>query len=244
MSRHRLFVLQDLKKNQQVILDSEQAHYLRTVMRLSVGDCITLFNGDGAEYEAELHRLHKAEAGCTVKSCLEVETELSVGVHLIQCSNRSDRIETMLQKTTELGVASIQVSNSERSALKLNTNKLEQRMDRWQKIVVEASEQSQRVLVPEVCWRSRLNQVDIQGKGFILHPEAGVEQWAQFQACVVAGETVTLCIGPEGGWSLSDIAILEDLSCERLAFGARIMRTETAGPALMAAVQAIILSCG
>lgn len=242
MSRYRLFVPQDLTKNKEVSLGSEQAHYLRTVMRLSVGDRIVLFNGDGLEYEAELHRLHKTEAVCILQDGWNVEMELGVQVHLIQCANRSDRIETMLQKSTELGVASIQVSNSERSSLKLNPKKLQQRLERWQKIVIEASEQSQRAVVPQVDWCAQLKQVRVEGKAFILHPQAGVEQWMTFKSCVTAGETVTLCVGPEGGWSTRDLAALEALGCERLAFGSRIMRTETAGPALLAAIQALLLS--
>jgi len=241
MSHHRLFVSQALNQHQQIILDAEQAHYLRTVMRLAVGDLITLFNGDGMEYQAQLQCLHKAEAVCLIQKHKQIHTELGIDVHIVQCANRSDRIETVLQKATEMGMASIQVSNSERTTLKLNPKKLEQRLERWQKIIIEASEQSQRVVVPTVHWCPKISQIKIHGTAFILHPDATTQHWKQFQQCVHYQKPITLLIGPEGGWSCKDLAELEKKGAQPLSFGQRVMRTETAAPALLAAVQTLLL---
>ncbi|HXH63989.1 MAG TPA: RsmE family RNA methyltransferase, partial [Mariprofundaceae bacterium] len=150
MPTSRLFIDAAITPHQPVELAEEQAHYLRHVMRLKPGDRVILFNGKGGEYPAHIVELDRRHARCEPESFDPVERELACRIHVIQAANRSEKIETVLQKCTELGAASFQICTSERAAFRLESGKREARLQRWQRIVVEAAEQSGRTAVPTV----------------------------------------------------------------------------------------------
>ncbi len=234
----RLFLDTELQTGIPIAIPSGQAHYLRHVMRLSSGDQLTLFNGRGGEYTATIEKLAREHASCMPIKFSDVNRELPCRVHIIQCANKSEKIETVLQKATELGAASFQIANSERSQFKLGANKLDSRLERWQKIIIEAAEQSGRTALPELTWRPSLKEVAVPGKGFALHPEAAVP-WSSVREEIRLAPEITFAIGPEGGFSSRDLEILGKQGLSVLAFGPRVMRTETAAPALLAALQSL-----
>ncbi|HXH71653.1 MAG TPA: 16S rRNA (uracil(1498)-N(3))-methyltransferase [Mariprofundaceae bacterium] len=234
----RLYLPQPLQTGHPVTLPTEQAHYLRQVMRLHPGDPIILFNGEGGEYAARIEHLARDHSQCHIEEHIEVERELDCRIHVVQAACRSEKIETVLQKCTELGAASFQIVRSERSDLKLDDNKRASRLERWQKIIVEAAEQSGRTRVPEVNWRESLSAIEPAGLLFTLHPEAASDWFSSRDILATAGD-ITLAIGPEGGWSPADLQRLQTLKFQPLLFGSRIMRTETAAPALVAAIAAV-----
>ena len=215
------------------------AHYLRHVMRLHEGDLITIFNDHGGEYQASILQLAKHNPSCRIESYNDVSRELSLPIHIIQCANKSEKIETVLQKGTELGAASFQISNSQRSALKLSGIKLEKRMERWQRIIIEAAEQSERTHIPSLHWVAKLRDSRCFGCGYALHPHEAMP-WSAIRANIPQQQAMTFAVGPEGGWSHDDLKILQHLSFQSMTFGTRIMRTETAAPALLAATQALL----
>ncbi len=239
MPHCRIFLHSDLQTGQEVSLPADQGHYLRHVMRLGSGDEITIFNGKGGEFRGTISQLSKTHSSCFVGAHVDVDREMPVRVHIIQCANKSEKIETVLQKCTELGAASFQIANSERSQFKLVEKKLQARLDRWQKIVVEAAEQSERTAIPTLSWHPSLKTLQTFGKAYILHPEAAL-QWPEIKESVPAATDITFAVGPEGGWSRRDIEQLTGLGFETLMFGPRVMRTETAAPALTAAIQATL----
>ncbi|MDQ6978092.1 MAG: RsmE family RNA methyltransferase, partial [Ghiorsea sp.] len=168
-----------------------------------------------------------------------VNRELPCRVHIIQAANRSEKIETVLQKATEMGAASFQVVNSERATFNLPANKREKRLQRWQKIIIEAAEQSERTAMPKVTWHDKINQVKSSGKCFVLHPR-DAKLWQDIRHDLPQEKDMTLAIGPEGGWTHQELDYFQSQGFEPLCFGARVMRTETAAPALLAAVQAVL----
>lgn len=238
MSHCRIFLPQVLSLQSSVLIPGDTAHYLRHVMRLHEGDALTLFDGLGGEYEAQIEQLSKQHASCYITDFHDVCRELMTPIHIIQCANKSDKIETVLQKGTELGAASFHISNSQRSALKLTGMKLEKRLQRWQKIIVEAAEQSERTSVPELFWHDKLSDVPCLGLGYALHPHQA-KAWQAVRQDIVQASAISYAVGPEGGWSLDDLSLLRNIGFESMVFGTRIMRTETAAPALLAATQAI-----
>ena len=238
--RCRIYLQAELCLHAVVAFDAEQTRYLRQVMRLSAGDVITVFNGQGGEYGPELTVLAKNGGECRLQTLLNVDRELACRVHVIQAANKSEKIETVLQKATELGAASFQVVHSERATLKLPANKREKRLDRWQKIVVEAAEQAERTALPGVQWCEKLSDISMHGVGFVLHPRDALLWSAVRDEMAQMGE-VTIAVGPEGGWTNRDLQCLEEKGFQALVFGERIMRTETAAPALLAAIQAVAL---
>lgn len=207
-------------------------------MRLKQQDFITVFNGKGGEYTASIETLSRDHSSCFIHHYSDVQRELSCDVHIIQCCNRSDKIETVLQKGVELGAVSFHICNSERSALKLDGQKLEKRLQRWKKIIIEAAEQSGRTRIPTVQWYRQLDDIPELGLRLSLHPE-GSQHWLQLAPDIQVAREITLAIGPEGGWSEKDLTVLESKGFISLQFGQRILRTETAAPALLAAIQSI-----
>jgi 16S rRNA (uracil1498-N3)-methyltransferase len=239
MPHCRLFLNGDLQVGQEAEIPADQAHYLRHVMRMGSGDAVTLFNGRGGEYRATISKLSKSHSSCLIGEFVDLSREMPIRVHIIQCANKSEKIEAVLQKCTELGVASFQITSSERTQLKLIGKKLHSRLDRWQKIIIEAAEQSERTAIPSLAWCPSLKTLQPVGKAYTLHPEAA-EEWQEVKEQIATAADITLAIGPEGGWSRRDLETLSGLGFTPLIFGPRIMRTETAAPALTAAIQAIL----
>ncbi len=235
----RLYIKATLTAHATVAMDSEQTRYLRQVMRLQIGHAITVFNGLGGEYIAEIIQLEKDGGQCVLSEKIDANRELACRVHIIQAANRSEKIETVLQKATEMGAASFQIVNSERATLTLPSNKRDKRLERWQKIVIEAVEQSERTMVPNVQWLDKLLNLEKRGACFILHPRDAM-LWQDVRDDVVGAKDITLAVGPEGGWTNQELALLHDQGFQSLKFGDRIMRTETAAPALLAAIQAVL----
>ncbi|MDQ7004929.1 MAG: 16S rRNA (uracil(1498)-N(3))-methyltransferase [Ghiorsea sp.] len=235
----RIYVDAELAPDMLLNMDAGQMRYLRQVMRLQVGDNITVFNGKGGEYKAELTCLRKDGGQCRMIEFVDINRELPCHVHIIQAANRSEKIETVLQKATEMGAASFQIVSSQRATLNLPTNKRDKRILRWQNIVSEAAEQSERTAMPSVCWVDKLNAIETRGRCFILHPR-DAKLWQNIRSDIQSLDDITLAVGPEGGWSQQELEGLQLQGFEALMFGQRIMRTETAAPALLAAIQAVV----
>lgn len=234
----RLYIDADLAPGRAVELPEEQAHYLRQVMRLKCDDAVILFNGRGGEYPARVTALERRRACCEPEAFDAVDRELPCRIHIVQAANRSEKIETVLQKCTELGAASFQICASERAAFRLDASKRDARLTRWQRIIVEAAEQSGRTMVPDVRWVDALPEIAARGTAYALHPQ-GRTHWPAVRAGLATATEVSLAVGPEGGWSTRDLETLTTLGFSPLQFGSRILRTETAAPALSAALQAL-----
>jgi len=234
----RLYIQPPLTTEREITLDDEQGHYLRHVMRLRSGDPVILFDGKGGEHEAIIQHLGKSGAVCHIGKHIPVNREMSCKTHIIQAACRSEKIEVILQKGTELGATDFQIVRTERSALKLTGNKLEARLKRWQKIIIEAAEQSGRTRIPSLHWCHTLAEIYFTGHSYAMHPLA-TQTWAQARKDISQVDEIDFVVGPEGGFSKRDLDILTEMGCRALVFGPRIMRTETAAPALLAAIQAI-----
>jgi len=237
----RLFVNQKLCTGTSIELPDDQAHYLRSVMRLNTGQAIILFNGTGGEFHSRIEHLTRQHSSCLIESFADIDREMLSGVHIVQAACRSEKIDTVLQKATELGAASFQIVRSERSSLKLQGPKLAKRIQRWQKIIIEAVEQSGRTVVPAIQWRNSADEIHREGDCYCLHPDTE-NNWQQQRESIAKATDITLAIGPEGGWSNRDLEHLSHDGFQPLSFGPRVMRTETAAPALLAAVQAVSAS--
>ena len=235
----RLFIEHDLHPGHSIELPADQGYYLRSVMRHVVGDPVILFNGSGGEYHGCIDTLTKQSSSIHVESFSDINREMACRVHIVQAACRSEKIDSILQKGTELGAASFHIVRSERSSLKLDGARLNKRMERWQKIIIEAAEQSERTALPTLSWQDRLTHAPVDGLCYTLHPEASTS-WTVEKSSILTARDITLAVGPEGGWSHQDIETLKAQGFKNLTFGPRIMRTETAAPALLAAIQSLI----
>lgn len=230
----RLYVDLPLALNGQVELDDDSGHYVRTVLRLKKDDTIILFNGNGGEYTCVLSEASRKTVSITVKSWCERSVESPLQITLGLGVSRGDRMDLSVQKAVELGANQITPLMTERCVVQFKEKKL-QRLQHWQKIIQHAAEQSGRTVLPELTNVAALqNWVGSQrGLKVFLDPYADMTL-AQLQPDDMK---VTLLTGPEGGFTDQERNIAKTAGFIPIRLGCRILRTETAAIAALAAVQ-------
>ncbi|MEQ1557396.1 MAG: 16S rRNA (uracil(1498)-N(3))-methyltransferase [Methyloglobulus sp.] len=231
----RLYVPLALATNGQVELDDDSGHYLRSVLRLKKDDSIILFNGKGGEFKCVLDEVSRKSVRVNVQSCSERSVESPLHITLGLGISRGDRMDLSVQKAVELGVNTITPIMAERCVVQFKGEKKQQRLQHWQKIVQHATEQSGRTVVPELAEVDFLqNWVSIQqGLKIFLDPYADMAL-NQLQPDKMK---VTLLAGPEGGFTDQERTIAKASGFIPVSLGSRILRTETASIAALAAVQ-------
>ncbi len=235
----RLYTPQPLASGATVTLDPRAAGHCARVLRMRAGDAIVLFNGEGGEYQARLETVNRREVRAEVGRFDAVSRESSLRVTLYQALARGERMDYALQKAVELGVAAVVPVLTRRCVVQLDAQKRERRMAHWAGVVTSACEQSGRTRLPALHPPMTLAQVLETGGGndtqlrLVLDPEAqeGLSQLAN------NSDEVDLLIGPEGGLDTAEIAACRAAGFTPLRFGPRVLRTETAGAAVIAALQ-------
>ncbi|RZZ90856.1 16S rRNA (uracil(1498)-N(3))-methyltransferase [Pseudoxanthomonas winnipegensis] len=235
----RVHVEAALAPGHEVALPEDAAAHLARVLRLREGDACVLFNGDGHDYPARLVSLDKRQVRARIEAAQPLQNESPLRIVLLQGIARGEKMDLILQKATELGVARILPVDSERSEVKLSGERLHKRLAHWQGVVVAACEQSGRARVPEVASPQALiaaaAALPDDTLRLLLDPQ-GAHALSTLQA--PASQRVVIAIGPEGGWSPRDRQALEAAGFQGLRLGPRVLRTETAGLAAIAALQA------
>lgn len=239
MKPPRLYLPTTLAAGALVALDANAFNHAVRVLRLRVGDALTLFDGHGGEYVAELVAVERRAATARVLAARAREAESPLRVVLAQGVSKGERMDYTLQKAVELGVAAVQPLLAERSVVQLDGERLARRVEHWQGVLVAACEQSGRNRVPPLAAPARLGDWLAAGGGeglrLLLDPQAGTG----LRALPAPGGAVTLLIGPEGGLGDGEIAAATAAGWQGVHLGPRVMRTETAGVAALAALQAL-----
>lgn len=235
----RVFVDTALAPGATVTLSETAAGHLLRVLRLGVGDGCVLFNGDGRDYDARIVGAGKRDASVDVLAARELANESPLRIVLLQALARGEKMDWIVQKATELGVAALAPVASERGEVKLDGERADKRTAHWRSVAIAACEQSGRARVPDIATPQPLAQalgaLPPRARGFTLDPQADTSI-ATLQ--LDAREDVVIAIGPEGGWSAGDLALLRGAGFAGLRLGPRVLRTETAGLAAIAALQA------
>jgi len=212
-------------------------------LRLRTGDAITLFNGDGSEWSAVLGTISKRGTEAEVRRRETVSRESPLEIHLLQGVCAGDRMDLVLQKATELGVASIQPLITTRSIVRLSSERQEKRESHWQNVVIAACEQCGRNSVPTVAASRNLNDyfstLPAGGLRLLLSPEGT----SRLRDLPPPAQPIHVLIGPEGGLAPDERRLALDLGFVALRFGPRTLRTETAPLAALAAMQALWGDC-
>ena len=212
------------------------------VLRLRRGDPVVLFNGEGGEFSAELTRVSRGDASARVISRQTPERESPIAIALAQCVSSGDRMDATLQKSTELGVSRIVPIASERSVVSLSRDRADRRVTHWRNVVIAACEQCGRNHVPEVTaiidFPAFLSQEAGNGLRLLLAPDAE-RDLKQLEP----PNRVTLLVGPEGGLAPEERQRAEESGFVPVRFGPRVLRTETASLATIAAMQALWGDC-
>jgi 16S rRNA (uracil1498-N3)-methyltransferase len=240
MHRTRLFLRETLTPNSELHLGADPTRYLGRALRLKAGDQIIVFNGQGGEYVATIVSIAKSTCVLAIGERIETATESPLKIHLVQGISRGERMDFVVQKATELGVKRITPILTDHGVVKLDEDRGLKRRDHWQKIAASACEQSGRVRPPLVdvpvhfkSWfGNRTKDADID---LILRPDAHVA----LTSIPAPATKICMLIGPEGGFSDNEYDDAEVAGCTAVTLGPRILRTETAAVAAIAAAQSM-----
>lgn len=237
MRQSRIYTSQPLLSAERVELSGPAGHYIARVLRLSKGDPVILFNGDGRDYSAEISEIQSQRVAVRMIGSTIPANESPLKITLVQAVCRGERMDYALQKATELGVFCIQPLISQRVEVRLDETRQDKRLAHWQGVVISACEQSGRAVVPEVKTPLSMTQwLATTGKtlSLVLDP-CSDKRLADLS---IEGVSIAILIGPEGGFTGEEV----DRACASgvvaVSLGPRVLRTETAGPAAIAVLQA------
>jgi 16S rRNA (uracil1498-N3)-methyltransferase len=221
-----------------VALPEAQSLRLLRVLRLGVGDSCVLFNGDGNDYPSVLRSTARRNAEFEVLSVQPVHNESPLRLELVQGIARGEKMDLILQKATELGVAAIHPVFTERTEVRLDAERMDKRVQHWRGVIESACEQSGRARLPALSPPRGLGEHLSASGGealrLVLDPHEGVAL-SSLQAA--SSTTVVLLVGPEGGLGERDLLATRQAGYRGMRLGPRILRTETAGLAALAALQ-------
>ncbi|CAM3974071.1 16S rRNA (uracil(1498)-N(3))-methyltransferase [Staphylococcus schweitzeri] len=232
----RYFLNQNADESQRFfITKKEDIHHITNVMRNSVGNKIILTFKDQSVYTCEIVEISNEGIAVSLLEKQNINTELPVDVTICSGLIKADKYEWLLQKATELGASSFIAVSMERSIVKLNDSKVAKKIERWQKIIKEAAEQSYRLAIPSIQFESNLNMIydTIDNYDYVLiayEEQAKDGELSNFKQTLQQfkpQDKVLMIFGPEGGLSEREIAIFNN-SSTIVGLGPRILRAETA----------------
>ena len=236
----RIYIDQSLRAGRDVLLPEQAGEHVARVLRLERGHPLILFNGDGCEYDAALASLAKRAVTAEVQAVREVDREAPLQLTLAQGIARGEKMDWILQKATELGISRFVPIVTERTEVKLDEDRAERRLAHWTSVMAGACEQSGRTRLPALEPPQRLDRWlgalgDAAALRLALIPDGSL----QLRKLPQMENGAILVVGPEGGLSDHDVAMLTQTGFRGLRLGPRILRTETAGLAALAALQTI-----
>lgn len=236
----RLYLDAELQPQARLPLTKEQAHYALTVLRLKNGAQIEAFDGRGNLAFGHLEHTSRRSADFIIDKVIQDSKESPINTVLVQGISRGDRMDYSIQKAVELGVTAIQPIFTERCEVKLPGEKLEKRRQQWQSIVINACEQNGRNTVPTILpIVSFQDWLKTQESNYclVLDPYAkdGLARLTQPSI----DTPIHLLIGPEGGLTDSEVSQATQAGATAIRLGPRVLRTETAGPTVLAVLQAL-----
>lgn len=234
----RFFCPGPLGADTELTLPREVAHHAERVLRLGVGDALVLFDGSGAEFHGVLTAVG-AQARVRLSGRAAPLRESPLQLTLVQALASGDKMDWVIQKAVELGVAAVIPVAAERSVLKLAGERAEKRLAHWRQVVVSACEQCGRNQVPEVAEVVSLGSYLARHGGSILRLQLEPQAGQRLAALPPPAGPVHLLVGPEGGWSEGELAAAHKAGCTPIRLGPRVLRTETAGIAVISALQTL-----
>jgi 16S rRNA (uracil1498-N3)-methyltransferase len=229
-------------------LPKETAAHIAKVLRARSGDELVLFNGDGREWSGSIESVRGNRVAAVIGSPREVDSESRLAVTLVQCVPRGEKMDIVVQKATELGVARIVPVTSQRSVVRLDERQAHSKRAHWQAVAVSACEQCGRVRLPSIEGPAPLlhylgQLAPTDQCRWVLEPEisakahGGNALGTGMQARPLS--QVQIAVGPEGGFAQDELEAFRIAGFRRLALGPRVLRTETAAIAAIVWLQTL-----
>ena len=233
----RVFCDMTLGPGAQFALVPDAAQHVSRALRLKTGDSIVVFDGRGGEYDAALTRVDRDRVDVKVGGWRDTDREPTIPLGLVQGLPEADKMDWIIQKAVELGVSWVQPVVCERSVVRIAGERAERRAAHWKRVAIAACEQSGRNVVPEVravvpftTWIATA----AQASRWMLLPHAPA-----LTAHAPPQGPIELVVGPEGGFSDRELDLAQTTGCESVSLGPRVLRTETAPLAALAAMHAL-----
>lgn len=241
MRNPRIYTPQRLSLGACIDLEPQASLHLSKVLRFNVGDSVTVFNGQGGQFQSRISTISKKHVTLELIEFQELNLESPLACHIAVSLSKGDKVDWIVQKATEMGVLSITPMLSEHCDIKLNAERFAKKQKQWQAIAVSACEQSGRNVVPEVKPLCKFAQWLAEDVTKIICEPRATQSFSTF----LAGQHSALhfAFGPEGGFSEQELQLAKQHSATLLTFGPRVLRAETAPIAILGAAQALWGDC-
>lgn len=235
---YHFFVSPDQIGESRIVIRGKDVNHIKNVLRMKPGEPVLISNGIDRDYHCEIESVTSEEVTASILSVDEEGTELPARLYLFQGLPKSDKMELIVQKAVELGVYQVIPVATKRAVVKLDAKKEEAKVKRWNSIAESAAKQSKRIIIPEVTGVMTLPEafafagnLDVNLIPF-EHAE-GMEGTRKELARIKPGMSVGIFIGPEGGFEDGEIEAASAVDIRPVTLGKRILRTETAGLAML-----------
>ena len=237
---NRFYHSKPININENIVMDDFAAHHALKVMRLKNNDQLILFNGDGSDYTGQVINISKHQGTVSIKSKKNIRSESNLRVILLQALTSSEKMDLIIQKTTELGISEIQPIVCERSIVKIKKEKIEKKLSHWRQVAIAACEQCGRAKVPKIHepenitkYLERIIESDKDTK-IILSPEASK---SLDNIAPNIKQDIKVLIGPEGDFTKQELDLSIQNGFSPIKIGPRILRTETAPISILSILQ-------
>lgn len=238
MRKHRFYINQDIILHSTIELPSEISHQINRVLRLRITDHIYLFNNSGCEFTAIIENISRNTTTVVITANNNHDIESPFKINLGQVIGKGEKLDWVIQKATELGIYSITPLYSSRSISQPVPDRTIHKIEHWQKIAIAACAQSWRNIVPIINAPQNMNDwitTCLDLNKLILSPFGSSKKLRDLNIA----STATILVGPEGGFSETEIMHAMSHQFTPISLGPRILRTETAGLAALAILQSM-----
>jgi 16S rRNA (uracil1498-N3)-methyltransferase len=238
MQRRRFYAPPEEISESGVILSRDETHHLARVLRLRAGDEVFVFDGRGREFLCRLADVESSRARLEIIQPLNDVVESRLDLTLAQSLAKGEKFDLVVQKATELGVRRIIPLATEQGDVKIDDEKASKRLERWRRISLEALKQSGRRTIVEIATPIALKDfLDSVAGAMLVFSERGGLRLHDALDGISKNSAITILIGPEGGWSDAEIALLVERGAKAVTIGPRVLRTETAAIVAAALIQ-------
>lgn len=231
----KFFVESDKVQNNRIIIDTEDVQHIKRVLRLNIGDIITVSDSKSTDYECEITEIEKETVVCNIVNEQANDTESNIKITVFQALPKGSKMEYIIQKNTELGAVRFVPVSLSRCVVKLENKESDKKVQRWQKISDEAAKQSGRGILPEVSavcdLKIAVNDMKQSDLYFVPY-ESEDKHTLKSLLKDSNAKTISFLIGPEGGFSPEEISYITNEGVPLITLGKRILRTETASLAV------------
>ena len=226
------------KEAHRIHINGTDVNHIKNVLRMKCGEDVWISDGGDKEYHCQIEELGEDEVLLHILYAQEPEYELPNKLYLFQGLPKADKMELIIQKAVELGAYSVVPVSTRRCVVKLDNRKAEKKVSRWQQIAESAAKQSKRMLVPEVHSVMTFKEALAYAKELdvLLIPyelAKGMKETKELIQAIEPGKSIGVFIGPEGGFEEQEVADAMEAGAKPITLGHRILRTETAGLAVL-----------